>query len=355
MTPPRRNPCRSVRRYRENRRERFLTPGEYRRLGGVLDEAEADSSVFPSAVPAILLLLLTGCRRNEIVTLRRDDVDRTAGELHIRDGKTGHRRVPLTPAVEAVLERIPRIEGNPWVITGQKGWGPSQEPDVVWLRLRERAGLEGVRIHDCRRSYASRALALGEGRRAPDRTHRPGHRRGVPGGSEGRGSPVAAAHGWSQARRRRGLPRRGHRTPRRRPHPLDPNDNALGLLNSGVAEVASVRGSRVSIRLEDGRMLEIGKHDPRLRHLDHAWAATVHGFQGRTVDNVIAVMEAAHPHLTTRKTFYVEISRARHGAELVTDDARALREQLEAVTGERIAALEAVEPAMDKPAAKESA
>ena len=310
MTPPRRNPCRSVRRYRENRRERFLTPGEYRRLGGVLDEAEADSSVFPSAVPAILLLLLTGCRRNEIVTLRRDDVDRIAGELHIRDGKTGHRRVPLTPAVEAVLERIPRIEGNPLVITGQKGWGPSQEPDVVWLRLRERVGLEGVRIHDCRRSYASRALALGEGRRAPDRTHRPGHRRGVPGGSEGRGSPVAAAHGWSQARRRRGLPRRGHRTPRRRPHPLDPQRQRPRAL-----EQRSCRG-----RFRPGQP---GLHP--------------------------------HPHLTTRKTFYVEISRARHGAELVTDDARALREQLEAVTGERIAALEAVEPAMDKPAAKESA
>ena len=76
---------------------------------------------------------------------------------------------------------------------------------------------------------------------------------------------------------------------------------------------------------------------------------------GRTVDNVIAVMEAGHPHLTTSKTFYVEISRARHGAELVTDDARALRERLESVTGERIAALEAVEPAMDKPTAKEGA
>ena len=131
------------------------------------------------------------------------------------------------------------------------------------------------------------------------------------------------------------------------------NDIGLGIVNSGAAEIASVRGSRVSFRLEDGRKLELGKHDPQLRHLDHAWAATVHGFQGRTVDNVIAVMEANHPHLTTRKSFYVEISRARYRAELVTDDAKALREQLEAVTGERIAALEAVEPAVDKSAAKE--
>ena len=131
------------------------------------------------------------------------------------------------------------------------------------------------------------------------------------------------------------------------------NDIGLGLVNSGTAEVAAVRGNRVSFRLEDGRMLELGDRDPQLRHLDHAWAATVHGFQGRTVDHVIAVAEARHPHLTTLKSFYVEISRARHNAELVTDDAKALRETLEAVTGERIAALEAVEPAMDRAAVKE--
>ncbi|MXY39270.1 MAG: relaxase domain-containing protein [Rhodospirillaceae bacterium] len=128
------------------------------------------------------------------------------------------------------------------------------------------------------------------------------------------------------------------------------NDIGLGLVNSGTAEVAAVRDGRVSFRLEDGRRLELGKSDPQLCHLDHAWAATVHGFQGRTVDRVIAVMEARHPHLTTLKSFYVEISRARHAAELVTDDAKALHEQLEAVTGERIAALEAVEPVLDRTA-----
>ncbi|MDE0049656.1 MAG: helicase C-terminal domain-containing protein, partial [Rhodospirillales bacterium] len=78
------------------------------------------------------------------------------------------------------------------------------------------------------------------------------------------------------------------------------------------------------------------------------WASTVHAFQGRTVDNVIAAMEANHAKLTTQKSFYVEISRARDRAELVTDDRNALRETLEAVTGERIAALEAVEAERDK-------
>ena len=53
-------------------------------------------------------------------------------------------------------------------------------------------------------------------------------------------------------------------------------------------------------------------------------------------------MQANHPHLTTQKSFYVEISRARYRAELVTDDAKALRERLETATGERVSALEGI-------------
>ena len=120
------------------------------------------------------------------------------------------------------------------------------------------------------------------------------------------------------------------------------NDAGLGLVNSRTAEIAEVKDGRVTFALEDGRKLELGRNDPQLRHLDHAWASTVHAFQGRTVDNVIAALEARHPDLTTQKSFYVEISRARDRAELVTDDAAGLRAQLQAVTGERIAALEGI-------------
>ena len=162
MTPPRRNPCRSVRRYKEHRRERFLTGEEYRRLGRVLDEAETSGRFLPSGIAAIRLLVLTGCRKNEIVTLRWDDIDRTAGEIRLRDSKTGARRIPLTPAVEWVLAGIPRIEGNPWVIPGKNPGDHLKNLDQIWLRLRPRAGLDDVRIHDARHSYASRALALGE-------------------------------------------------------------------------------------------------------------------------------------------------------------------------------------------------
>ena len=128
------------------------------------------------------------------------------------------------------------------------------------------------------------------------------------------------------------------------------NDRGHGLVNSHMAEVIEVGKESVTFRLEDGRTLEMDGNDPQLRHLDRAWASTVHAFQGRTVDNVIAVMEASHPHLTTQKSFYVEISRARYRAELVTDDRKALGEHLETATGERVAALEALEPGTERSA-----
>ena len=162
MTPARPNPCRSVKRYKERSCERFLTEDEYARLGRVLFEAESEGPLMASAVAAVRLLLLTGCRRNEILMLRWDDIDRRAGELRLSDSKSGPRRVPLTPAMERVLARIPRADGNPWVIAGGKPGERLPRLDPFWDRLRARAGLDGLRLHDCRHSYASRALAIGE-------------------------------------------------------------------------------------------------------------------------------------------------------------------------------------------------
>ena len=162
MTPARPNPCRSIKRYKERSCERFLTEDEYARLGRVLFEAESEGPLMASAVAAVRLLLLTGCRRNEILMLRWDDIDRRAGELRLSDSKSGPRRVPLTPAVERVLARIPRTDGNPWAIAGEKPGERLRRLDPFWNRLRARAGLDGLRLHDCRHSFASRALAIGE-------------------------------------------------------------------------------------------------------------------------------------------------------------------------------------------------
>lgn len=98
---------------------------------------------------------------------------------------------------------------------------------------------------------------------------------------------------------------------------------------------------RVTFELEDGCSPNMNAGGPQLRYIDRAWASIVHACQGRTVDKVIAAIEADHPSLTNQKMLYVEVSRAHDRAEIVTDDRAALREQFEAI-GERIAALEAV-------------
>ena len=84
------------------------------------------------------------------------------GELRLRDAKTGARMVPLTPTAAKVLGRLPGAPGNPWVIAGRGPGAHITNLSVYWYHVREQAGLEDVRIH-VRHSYASRALALGEG------------------------------------------------------------------------------------------------------------------------------------------------------------------------------------------------
>ena len=151
------NPCRHVKRYKEHKRERFLSPEETERLGQVLREAEEE---MPSAVAAFRLLLLTGCRMSEIRDLRWEYVKDDCIELP--DAKTGGRVVPLGPEARTVLSSIPRDEDNPWVIAGRLPGSHLTDLQRPWRRIRKQADLEGVRIHDLRHSFASRALALGE-------------------------------------------------------------------------------------------------------------------------------------------------------------------------------------------------
>ena len=162
LRPDGSNPCLHVRRYREETRERFLTQDEFARLGSVLDEIESEGSESRSALAAIRLLMLTGCRRSEIQTLRWEYVDLDAGELHLPDSKTGGRIVPLAQSAVAVLAALPRDQENPWVIVGKKPASHLTDLNHPWWRIRARAGLNDVRIHDLRHSFASRAVQLGE-------------------------------------------------------------------------------------------------------------------------------------------------------------------------------------------------
>ena len=161
--PSGKNPCRLVRRYKVGKHhERFLTPEELHRLSRALDAAPGERLASAHSAAAIRLLVLTGCRRNEILGLRWEDLDFEAGEMRLADSKTGARVVPMPPPAAKVLAGLSRVPGNPWVFPGKKKGTGQRNINDSWDRVRKRAGLEGVRLHDLRHSFASRALALGE-------------------------------------------------------------------------------------------------------------------------------------------------------------------------------------------------
>lgn len=159
LRPEGANPCRRVRRNPERKRERHLLPEELRRLGSVLDARLADGLETPFVVAAFKLLILTGCRLNEIQTLQwafiRD------GSIYLPESKTGERRVPLPPAARAVLAHLPRNPDNPFVIAGDVPGRHATDLQRPWRRIRAEAGLADVRIHDLRHTYASNAVKAG--------------------------------------------------------------------------------------------------------------------------------------------------------------------------------------------------
>lgn len=159
LRPDGSNPCRLVPKYRETPRERFLSPDEIATVGKVLDEVQADGSETKAACDAIRLLILTGCRHSEIQTLKWEYVK--PPYFMLPDSKTGARRIPFSQEVQAVLDTIERVPGNPYVLIGYKEGQYLADLRHPWGRIREKAGIGPVRIHDLRHTYASNALANG--------------------------------------------------------------------------------------------------------------------------------------------------------------------------------------------------
>ena len=149
------NPCAGIRRYRRQGRERFLTADEMRRLGEVLDRHQL---LDPSKTAVVRLLLLTGCRKSEILTLEWSDY--REGNLYLRDSKTGPRTVWLSSHTRKVLDALTR--NGPWVFPGSRTNRPMHDIPRFWQRVRKEAAIEDVRLHDLRHTYASVALAHGE-------------------------------------------------------------------------------------------------------------------------------------------------------------------------------------------------
>ena len=151
------NPCRRIRRYRRKGRERFLSDAEIGRLAARLSAHEGER---PLQVAAVRLLLLTGCRRSEVLTLLWSDY--REGRLFLRDGKTGPRMVWLSGAARNVLDDIDRT--SVWVFPARRVDGPASPMWIrpFWQRVRAEADLSDVRLHDLRHAHATFALRQGE-------------------------------------------------------------------------------------------------------------------------------------------------------------------------------------------------
>ncbi len=154
------NPAWRIKKYQAQTMERFLSPAELAQLGDALSTARHEGEN-QFAVAAIRLLVLTGARKSEILTLKWEYVDMERGCLRLPDSKTGAKVIPLGAAALEALSEIPRIEGNPHVFPGLEG-RHFVGLQKTWERLRKRAGLEDVRLHDLRHSFASVAVAGGD-------------------------------------------------------------------------------------------------------------------------------------------------------------------------------------------------
>lgn len=158
LRPKDTNPVRGLPRFRESKRERFLAPSELARLAAALHEAQAAQ---PFAVAAIRLLLFTGCRLSEILSLKWEMVNLAGRTVRLPDSKTGAKTVMLNAPARLLLSELPKISGNPHVFPGRKTAGHFVGLNHVWARVRSAALLPGVRLHDLRHSFASVAVGAG--------------------------------------------------------------------------------------------------------------------------------------------------------------------------------------------------
>lgn len=153
--------CKHIDKYPENKRERFLSAEEIARLSSVLKDLSYADTESSSVLAAIKLLLLTGCRLSEILTLKWGYVDLIHHRINLVDSKTGKKTIYISPIVVELLVRIEKKEGNPYIITGNVEGKHLVNLQKPWRRIRKIAGLDDVRIHDLRHSFASVGAASG--------------------------------------------------------------------------------------------------------------------------------------------------------------------------------------------------
>ena len=152
------NPARGLKRNPRPKLTRFLSREEIGRLHEVLDGDELRRPSCKAQADIIRLLLLTGCRTGEILKLQWREVD--SDTLDLADSKTGPRQVLLSPEARAIIERQPR-EGSPWVFPSPVNPARHRFDLSLWKKVRKLAGIEDVRLHDLRHTFASQAAMQG--------------------------------------------------------------------------------------------------------------------------------------------------------------------------------------------------
>ena len=154
------NPARGIHCNPGRKMTRFLSCEEIGRLHRVLDRYADGSASQTQQADIIRLLLLTGCRRGEIVHLRRDEVK--GDRLELADSKTGPRTVPLNAEAQEILDRRLRQTDSPWVFPSLRDPSrPRAREPHLWYAVRREAGIEDVRLHDLRHTVASQAAMNG--------------------------------------------------------------------------------------------------------------------------------------------------------------------------------------------------
>ncbi len=156
------NPCHGIKKFKETRRQRYLSIPELTRLSEVLAKNERERLESPHFIALIRLLVFTGCRLNEIMQLQWDWVKLEEGRLELPDTKTGARYVILNAAALTILKSLPRFDNNPYVIVSHRRHGQClNNPGKPWRRIRVEAGIPDVRIHDLRHTHASIGVGIG--------------------------------------------------------------------------------------------------------------------------------------------------------------------------------------------------
>ena len=156
LRPHNSNFASQIDRFDEIARERFLSESEMARLGEAIASAEAGNTASPHAIAAIRLLILTGARRNEILTLQWKQVSFEQAGLFLPTSKSGKpKTIHLSAPALEVLASLPRLEGNPYVIVGNRQGQRLINLRKPWKRICKAAGLDDLRLHDLRHSFAS--------------------------------------------------------------------------------------------------------------------------------------------------------------------------------------------------------